>query len=141
MVLAFLGAKIPLGEVDGQPTEKLGRVESLFEQAEQQPDLLDDILHWLWLHSAMSTGIWAGSAKHREVKPFLRDSILLKQCCAATRETIELCRLHGVDPEKYPKTKTFNLPTWLFIILFRLLYTTNWRAHFVASGWLTAETE
>jgi 2-dehydropantoate 2-reductase len=120
-----LGAEIHLGEVDGDPTAKLAKVKALFIQADMQPDIQDNILHWLWLHNAMSIGIWAGFAKYREVKAFLKVRALLVQCYQATKELIELCPLRGVNLKKYPETITFRLPVWLFIILFRWLWTHN----------------
>jgi ketopantoate reductase len=120
-----LGAEVHLGEVHGRHTAKLEGVKAVFARADMQPDVQDNILHWLWLHNAMSIGIWAGFAKYRDVKAFLRDRPLLVQCYQATKELIELCRLRGVDLKKHPETTTFRLPTWLFIILFRWLYTHN----------------
>jgi hypothetical protein len=35
-----LGPEINLGEVDGQWTEKLGRVKAFFEQADMQPNVV-----------------------------------------------------------------------------------------------------
>ncbi|MBV6397018.1 MAG: hypothetical protein HFACDABA_02622 [Anaerolineales bacterium] len=120
-----LGGEVHLGEVDGKPTDKLEKVKSLFARADIQPDVQDNILHWLWLHNAMSIGIWAGFAKYRDVKTFLKDKELLRECYASTKELLELCKRRGVDLKKYPEIGAFNLPTWLFIPLFRWLYTYN----------------
>lgn len=120
-----LGAEVHLGIVDEKGSRNLEPVKALFERADMHPDVQGNILHWLWLHNAMSIGIWAGYAKYGEVKPFLKDRPLLVQCYRATQELIELCRLRGVDLKQYPDTGTFRLPTWLFIILFRWLYTHN----------------
>jgi ketopantoate reductase len=120
-----LGGEVHLGEVDGKSTGKLARVKSLFERADIRPDVQENILHWLWLHNAMSIGIWAGLTKYRNVKTFLRDADLLRKCYASTKELIELCRRRGVDLGKYPEAGTFNLPIWVFIPLFRWLYTHN----------------
>ena len=120
-----LGAEVHLGEVDGRVTSKLEKVKALFTQADMKPDIQDNILHWLWLHNAMSIGIWAGFLKYRDMKTFLKDRPLLVQCFNATKELIELCRLRGVDPSKNPETKSFRLPSWLFIIIFRWLYKHN----------------
>ncbi|MBV6449438.1 MAG: hypothetical protein MHPDNHAH_00148 [Anaerolineales bacterium] len=120
-----LGGEVHLGEVDGEPSGKLEMVKALFARADIQPDVQENILHWLWLHNAMSIGIWAGFAKYREVKPFLKDADLLRECYASTKELLELCARRGVDLKKYPETGTFNLPVWVFIPLFRLLYTYN----------------
>lgn len=120
-----LGSEVHLGEVDGSHTPKLDRVKGLFIQADMRPDLQDNILHWLWLHNALSIGIWAGFAKYRDVKAFLADRPLLVQCYLSTKELIQLCRLRGVDLGKFPDVTAFRLPAWLFIILFRWLYTHN----------------
>ncbi|WKZ47117.1 MAG: 2-dehydropantoate 2-reductase N-terminal domain-containing protein [Anaerolineales bacterium] len=120
-----LGGEVHLGEVDGEPSGKLEMVKALFARADIQPDVQENILHWLWLHNAMSIGIWAGFAKYREVKPFLKDADLLRECYASTKELLELCARRGVDLKKYPEVGTFNLPVWAFIPLFRLLYTYN----------------
>lgn len=120
-----LGAEVHLGEVDGKSTEKLERVKRLFEQADMHPDVPENIVHWIWLHNAMSVGFWAGFAKHREMKPYLKDRALLVEGYRAAQEAIELCKLRGVDPKKYPEAGSFNLPTWLFVIVMRWLYTHN----------------
>ncbi len=120
-----LGGEVHLGEVDGQPSANIERVKALFARADIQPDVQENILHWLWLHNAMSIGIWAGFAKYRAVKPFLKDMPLLRECYASTKELLELCARRGVELKKYPETGTFNLPVWVFIPLFRLLYTYN----------------
>jgi 2-dehydropantoate 2-reductase len=120
-----LGAEVHLGEVDGKPSEKLERVKRLFERADMKPDVPANILHWLWLHDAMSIGFWAGFARYREIKVFLKDRALLVECYRATKEAIELCKLRGVDPKQYPEVGSFNLPTWLFVIVMRWLYTHN----------------
>ena len=120
-----LGAEVHLGEVDGKTTPKLEKVKALFARADMLPDVQENILHWLWLHNAMSIGIWAGFAKYRDVKLFLDDRPLLVQCYQASKELLELCRLRGVEIKRYPETTTFRLPVWLFIILFRRLWTHN----------------
>jgi len=120
-----LGGEVHLGEVDGISTEKLEKVNSLFRQADIKPDVQENILHWLWLHNAMSIGIWAGFTKYRNVKTFIQDTDLLRECHASTKELIELCRRRGVDLGKYPEVGTFNLPIWVFIPIFRWLYTHN----------------
>jgi len=79
-------------------------------------DIQPNILHWLWLHNAMSTGIWAAFAKYRQIKPLLRDRALLRMCYDASKETLELCRLRGVDLGQYGEVTTFKLPFWLFYI-------------------------
>ena len=114
-----LGSEVHLGEVDGKPTEKLDKVKALFARADMQPDVQVNILHWLWLHNAGVIGFAAGFAKHRDVKAYLKDSELLRQCILSTKELYKLCQLRGVDLNKYPEVGYMNWPVWLVAILLR----------------------
>jgi 2-dehydropantoate 2-reductase len=120
-----LGSEMHLGQVDGNSAEKLDRVKALFARADMQPDVQENILHWLWVHNAGVIGFVAGFAKHREVKAYLRDSELLRQCILATRELYELCRLRSVDLGKYPEIGYMNLPVWLVTLLLRWNFARN----------------
>jgi ketopantoate reductase len=120
-----LGAQPHLGTVDAQGDALLDRVRWLFAGADMEPDLQANILHWLWLHNATTTPFQLGFARYRQIGPFLRDRALVRQCYVATRECIELCSRRGVRAQDYPEAGSFNLPAWLFFIMFRLLYATN----------------
>jgi ketopantoate reductase len=120
-----LGSEVHLGEVDGQPTEKLDKVKALFARADMQPDVQENILHWLWLHNAGVIGFAAGFAKHRDVKAYLKDGELLRQCILSTKELYELCRLRGADLKRYPEVGYMNWPVWLVAILLRWNFARN----------------
>lgn len=122
-----IGGEIHLAEYDseGQKSAKLQQLIEMFAAADIKPDLQRSMLHWLWLHNAMSTALWAGFAKYKEVRPFLKDRALLKQCFEATKECLELCRQRGVDLNSYPEIATFKMPKWIFVIAIRFLYTYN----------------
>jgi ketopantoate reductase len=120
-----LGSEIHLGKVDGNSVEKLDKVKALFARADMQPDVQENILHWLWVHNAGVIGFAAGFAKHREVKAYLRDNELLRQCILATRELYELCRLRGVALNQYPEIGFTNLPVWLVALLLRWNFARN----------------
>lgn len=120
-----LGAEVHLGEVDGSSTEKLERVKALFARADMQADVPANIVHWLWVHIAASTPFWAGFARHGAVQPFLKDRGLVKLCYLACKETLELCERRGVDLSKYQDVAFFKMPFWLFVILFRRVWTHN----------------
>ncbi|MFN8468367.1 MAG: hypothetical protein U0X20_22610 [Caldilineaceae bacterium] len=55
-----LGAQVHLGAVDPAQAPALEQVKQLFVRAGMQPDIQDNIVHWLWIHNALSIGIWAG---------------------------------------------------------------------------------
>jgi 2-dehydropantoate 2-reductase len=114
-----LGAEVHIGEVDGSPTEKLEKVKALFLKADMQPDVQENIVHWIWQHIAGAVGYAAGFAKHREMEAYLADKDLLRQCTLATLELFKLCQLRCVDLKKYPEASFVNFPVWLVTILVR----------------------
>jgi 2-dehydropantoate 2-reductase len=134
-----LGAEIHLGEVNGEKSEKLMRVKTLFERADMKPDIQPNILHWLWMHNASAIGFAAGFAKHKAIRPFLKDSEDLKTCIEATRELLSLCEKRGVVLKEYPEISFMSWPTWLVMATMRWLYTTNksmqrFTAHAASAG-------
>lgn len=114
-----LGAEVHIGEVDGRSTEKLEKVKALFLKADMQPDVQENIVHWIWQHIAGAVGYAAGFAKHREMEAYLADKDLLRQCTLATLELFKLCQLRGVDLKKYPEASFVNFPVWFVTILVR----------------------
>jgi ketopantoate reductase len=120
-----LGAEIHLGEVNGERSEKLQRVNALFEQADMKPDIPNNIVHWLWVHNATVIGFAAGFAKHKELQKYLKDSELLKTSLKATRELLALCKQRGVNLRDYPDISYINWPDWLVLATMRWMYTTN----------------
>jgi 2-dehydropantoate 2-reductase len=120
-----LGAEIHLGALEGQSTEKLAQVKALFEKADMKPDIQPNILHWLWVHNASAVGFAVGFAKYGEVKPFLRDSGLMKTCVQATSELVHLCEKRGVDIKQYPDVSFVDWPSWLVVAMMRWMWSTN----------------
>jgi ketopantoate reductase len=134
-----LGAEMHLGVLEGQSAEKLAQAKALFELADMKPDIQPNILHWLWVHNASAIGFAAGFAKHKEIKPFLRDGELMKTCVKATRELMALCERRGADWRQYPEISFLNWPTWLVVAVMRWMYTTNksmqrYTAHAASAG-------
>ena len=116
-----LGAEIHIGDVavatDGKPTEKLEKVKALFVRADMKPDVQENIVHWLWQHAASAIGFALGFAKHGDIKTFLKDKELLRQCVLSTKELYRLCSLRGVDLKKFPEASFINFPDWLVTAL------------------------
>jgi len=59
-----LGAEVHLGALEGQSKEKLAHVQALFARTDMQPDVQENILHWLWVHNASAVGFAAGYARY-----------------------------------------------------------------------------
>jgi 2-dehydropantoate 2-reductase len=120
-----LGGEIHLGKMDDTQTKNLERVKALFAQADIEADVPENIVHWLWMHNAGVIGFAAGFAKHQEMKPYLQDKGMLRQCIWATRELYKLCQLRGVDLKKYPEVSYMKLPVWLVTLLLRWNFRRN----------------
>lgn len=120
-----IGPEIHIEKPDQNNQGNFDRVKELFGTADIKLDVQENMLHWLWLHNALSTGIWAAYLKYKEVKPFLKDNALLKKSYRATKECLSLCEKRGVELDKYPDVKAMMPPMWLFIITFKLLWTFN----------------
>lgn len=134
-----LGAENHLGVVEGQSAEKLAQVKALFEKADMKPDVLPNILHWLWVHNASAVGFATGYAQYGEVKPFLRDGVLMRTCVQATSELLHLCEKRGVNLKQYPDVSFVDWPTWLVVAMMRWIWTTNksmqrYTAHAASAG-------
>lgn len=122
---ANIGAEVHLGKVDDAAANKLEQVKSLFVRADMQPDMQDNIVHWLWQHVAGTVAYAAGFAKHRNLDGFLSDGKLMGECTLATRELFELCRLRGVDLKQYPETGFRSWPVWLVSLFLRWNFRHN----------------
>jgi 2-dehydropantoate 2-reductase len=102
-----LGAEIHLGIVDGGRPEVLQQVKALFERADMQPDMPENILHWLWAHNASAIGFMAGFVRHNEIRSLCR--ILLVEKCFGHGELFDLCHC-GVDLKKFRNSATYSGP-------------------------------
>jgi 2-dehydropantoate 2-reductase len=113
-----LGSEVHLGSIEGNSTATLEQVRALFVQADMKPDMQENMLHWLWVHDAGVIGFAAGFAKHADMREYLADKTLLRQCILSTKELYKLCKLRGVDLKKYPEISFMNFPVWLVTRLF-----------------------
>lgn len=117
--------KSTFGKVNGCSMKQFDMVKALFAQADIQPDVQENIVHWLWQHIAGVIGFAAGFAKYRDVSTYLKDDELLRQCILSTKELYGLCRLRGVDLKKYPEAGIVNFPVWLVASLLRWNFNHN----------------
>jgi ketopantoate reductase len=140
-----LGAEIHLGLLEGSNPNKLEQIKDMFMRADMKPDIQKDILKWLWVHNASAIGFAAGFAKHKSIKPFLKDTEILRTSIEATCELLEICEKRGVEISQFPEISFMSWPTWLVTTTMRWLYSTNksmqrYTAHAASAGSL-AETK
>lgn len=120
-----IGAELHLEKPSEKNMECYNKIVELFRKADIKPDVQGNMLHWLWLHNAMSTPIWIAYLKHKNTKTFLRDKELLVKSYKGVQECLRLCELRGMDVKSFPEAKPMQYPMWLFLIIFKLLYTYN----------------
>ena len=134
-----LGSEVHLGAIEGNSAEALAAVKTMFERADMEPDMQENIVHWLWLHNASVVGYAAAFAKHRDIAKSLADRAVLRQGTLATKELFELCRLRGVDLGRYPEHSYVRFPCRLIEMLLRLNFRRNesmqrYTAHAASEG-------
>jgi 2-dehydropantoate 2-reductase len=134
-----IGPEVHLGLLDGQSAEKMEQVKAIFVRANLNPDMQQNILHWLWIHNAGVIGIAAAFAKYKTIAGYLGDKPLVKQSLQATRELYALCSRRGVNLKQFPEISYMNWPLWLVAILLRLNFSRNesmqrYTAHAASEG-------
>ena len=96
-----------------------------FSKANIKPDVQENMLHWLWVHTATSIPLWVAYQKHKNTKTFLKDSKLLDVALAATKEVIVLLKKRGIKVNDYPEINAFALPKPILKFIMKILYTYN----------------
>jgi 2-dehydropantoate 2-reductase len=101
---AALLDEIRIGEIDGQSTPRLQRIKSMFEHAGLKVDVQANMLHWLWVHFAINSGIIAaafkagGATELLNSIPRLRDGILASTSRASRTPRHSTSRLGSALP-------------------------------------------
>jgi 2-dehydropantoate 2-reductase len=117
--------EIRLGEVDGQPTERLERIAELFKNTGLKVDIQKNILHWLWVHFAINCGVIAAAFKAGGAREFLNSVTDLRLGILAGREALSVCQARGVDPRSFEDARSFYAPALLGAVSVWLMMKTN----------------
>jgi 2-dehydropantoate 2-reductase len=110
---AALLDEVRLGELDGRATPRLERLKALFEHARLNVDIQRNILHWLWVHFAINSGVIGAALKAGVAKELLNSMPRLRDAILAGREALAVCRARGVDVREFADAKAFGQPAWL----------------------------
>jgi 2-dehydropantoate 2-reductase len=117
--------EVRIGEIDGQPRPRLKRIRGLFEEAGLKVDIQKNMLHWLWVHFAINSGIIAAAFKAGGAKELLNSIPNLRLGILAGREALAVCQARGVDVRAYEDAKSFTAPAWLGAIAVWFMMKTN----------------
>jgi ketopantoate reductase len=94
-------------------TPRLERLKALFEHARLNVDIQRNILHWLWVHFAINSGVIGAALKAGGAKELLNSMPRLRDTILAGREALAVCRARGVDVREFADAKAFGQPAWL----------------------------
>ena len=124
--VTYLGSKVYLGEADGKHTENLRQVISLFTTAGFKCDIPDNIMHMMWATHSAAIGNAAALAEAGGVEQFLHNRTAMVKSYAIVKELFELCRLRGVDPNRYSDASfLYRIPAWFYVPVLRLFCAYN----------------
>lgn len=110
---AALLDEVRLGELDGQTTPRLEQLKQLFEQAQIKVDTRPNILHWLWVHFAINSGVIGAAFKAGGATQLLNSIPRLHDGILAGRDALAVCQARGVDVKAFDDAKAFYQPAWL----------------------------
>jgi 2-dehydropantoate 2-reductase len=122
---AALLDEIRLGELDGQATPRLARVKKMFEDAGLKVDIQANMVHWLWVHFAINSGIIGAAFKAGGASQLLNSIPNLRKGILAGREALSICRARGVDVKSFDDAKSFYMPAWLGATVVWFMMKTN----------------
>lgn len=122
---AALLDEIRLGEIDGQETPRLQRIKAAFESAELKADVQANILHWLWVHFAINSGVIGAAFKAGGARALLNSIPRLREAILAGREALEVCKRRGVKIADFEDARSFSQPAWLGAVAIWAMMKTN----------------
>ena len=117
-----LGARTRLGEINGERTPRLMRIDQALRDAGFRPELCDRILHWLWVHYATIAGLLCGIAKAGSARAYAASASIVRESFLAAREGLDVCRARGVQLRGLPATRSLRLPLSLVVPVARRAY-------------------
>ncbi len=125
LLWANLGKDIMLGAVHQEQQPLLKSASELFRSCGIIAEIVNNPLHWLWVHNVGSAPLGAALAKYNDIGKLLDDRSLTKTSFRAMREGYKICEKRGVNLKQYGEVKVISLPLFLLYPMFRLNFTKN----------------
>lgn len=105
-LLAALKA-IDLGSPEGEPCALARKFPSIFASANIQTRLHSDMLHYLWVQYAITSGLWAALIQAGSLNALLSDRDATSAALRAECECLQVVKRRGVVLSRYPETTPF----------------------------------
>jgi 2-dehydropantoate 2-reductase len=100
-------ASVDIGQVDSRQDACLKKAMALFESADIQTTVHDNILHYLWVQYALTGGLWPALVRAGSFEVVLSNRQIGEQGLRAARECLEVAARRGVDLKKYPEVRMY----------------------------------
>lgn len=106
-LVATLNNNLPIGEIDGTMTDRLTKLEIIFNDAGIKAVHPKDILQWHWLQFALNAGMWPALVRAKNLKAIIKDQSLVNDIFHCTAECINVCVKRGINIDEYPEIKPY----------------------------------
>lgn len=98
---------VDLGSPEGEPSPLARKAGALFASADILPRLHSDMLHYLWIQYAISTGAWAPLVHAGSLDAMRHERDWTSAALNAVRECLQVVERRGVTLSRYPETRPF----------------------------------
>lgn len=102
-----------LGEVNGETTARLTKLEQAFTQAGLSIEVKPDILNWMKVHYLQQSLSAGGIAKAGSYEDFAGSYWAIKEMVYAFREGMAVCEAQGINTKKIFPASMFRYPAFL----------------------------
>lgn len=113
----------PIGELNGEITPRLQKIQKVFEDANLKPQLYPNIKEWLIIHYAVAAGLSGGILKAGGGKQFVSNTPTMKIAIKAIREGLQICTSKGIDLRKEKTNKLYMLPMFIGTRIMKKIYS------------------
>lgn len=111
-----------LGEVNGQPSQRVNTLAAALTAAGLKPAIRSDMRDWFLAHFAFNAGMMGAAIQARGLLEMMRSGEHARLAIRCMREGFEVVRARGVDPDRFQsETGIAKLPEFLSACLVRLL--------------------
>lgn len=108
---------IDIGSSTGKNNAGLQKWLALFQSAGIPAQLQDDMLHYLWVQYAYTTGPWPMLVRAGSFKKLYSDRKAIEPILTAIQECLHVVQARGVDLERFPSVKMYLHPSKLTALL------------------------
>jgi ketopantoate reductase len=111
------GQATMLGEVSGEVTPRVRRLQQMFASTGLKPEVSRDILGWMACHYVEYLGPVGAILKAGSARAFAESSALMREMILATREGLAVCRARGINVGQAApiNLRLFSLPLALIV--------------------------